>query len=176
MHQEKILLKGNKLGKFYNAAWVTRWIIFIGVAFLSTGKPRTAWAIFWIVDLLMVVYTVLCLNTFMNICGILILVEEICLLIWHFWIFEFFLEGTTTSPWKTGTIKFWSYVVLFLYLICMVIEIVLLFMGGKMCFKPKTTMAGVAQTPTVNTNGDNHFKVELPDTAKANLNGGTNAI
>ena len=152
MHQEKILLKGNKLGKFYNFVWVFRWFLFIAIALMSFGKPRTAWLIFWVVDLFMIVYTVLCLNTFMNVAGILILVEEILVLIWHFWIFEFSVEGTSTSPWKTGTIKFWSIVVLLCYILCMLIEIVLLFLGGKMCFAPKTSMAGVAKTPTVNTN------------------------
>lgn len=170
MHQEKSMLSGNKLGRWYNFAFVTRWLAFITIALMSLGKPRTSYCLFWIFDLLMLGFSIVCLKTFMNFAGILIIIEEFLLLLWHFIIFLFFVDAPDNG-YEFKTVRFWMVVVLICYLLCMLIEIILLFLGGKMCFKPTKTAGNVQQAPVMQNTDEkpNHFKVELPDSAKATL-------
>lgn len=176
MHQDKALLKSKPLGKWYNFAFVFRWILFIALALMSQGKPRTVYTIFWIIDLGMLAFSVLCLKTFMNFAGILIIIEEFCVLVWHFLIWIFFID-TPDNGYEKGTVKFWSIVMLICYLLCMLIEIILLFLGGKMCFKSKNSGSNVQQAPATGRENTEptHFKVELPDSAKATLKSNNNA-
>jgi hypothetical protein len=178
MHQEKSMLVSTPVAKWYNFVFVLRWVIFITVSLSSFGKPRTAYTIFWILDLFALAFTIVCLKSFMNFAGILIIVEEFLLLFWHFLTFLFFDDAK--NKYESGTIKFWMTVTLIFYLIIMLIEIILLFLGGKTCFSPKKNGSNVQQAPKSNRTNDKepHFKVELPDSAKANLNtnGNANAI
>ena len=170
MHQEKAVLAINPIGKWYNFVWVVRYVLMVTCALMMYGKPRTVWLIYWVVDLLMIVFTVMCLKSFMNICGILIIVEEVMCFIIHFVVFLMFCDAPD-ADYKVKTVKFWMIVCLFAYLIIMLIEIILLFMGGKTCFKPSKNASNVQQNPGAGAKNDkpSHFKVELPDSAKANL-------
>jgi len=138
MHQEKCYLSMNPIAKWYNFAFVTRWIVFLALSLLMDGKPRTSYTIFVILDVCLLAFSIVCLKSFMNCCGILIVVEEVLVLIWHA-IMMFWFYGAPNDRFEAGTVKFFSYVHLIAYILCMIIEIILLFAGGKMCFKPRTS-------------------------------------
>lgn len=177
MHQEKAILNTTPVAKWYNFVNLVRWFFFMIITFSCFGKPKTAYVIFFITDLFMFIFTIVCLKSFMNAAGILIIIEEFCLTAWHVIVFFFFEE--TDNFYKEGTVKTWMIIVLILYLIVMLIEIILLFLGGKLCFAPKKNASNIQQAPnSKKTEGDPHFKVELPDSAKVNLNthGNQNAI
>lgn len=171
MHQDKVMLTSKPLGKWYNFAFTTRWCGFFFICLMGYYKPRSAYTILVVVDLFMVVFTIMCRKSFMNICGILIIVEEICVLLWHFIIWMFFVDSPKNG-FEKGTVKFWSYVMFVCYILCMLIEIVLLILGGKLCFKTRISDGKVYQAPLKTENKKlqsserKHIVVELPEHAK----------
>ena len=156
------------IGKWYNFAFVARWVLFLVLGLFTFGKPRTVWFIYIILDICLLVFSILCLKTFMNFAGILIIVEEVLVLIWHI-IVELFFISAPENSYEEGTVKFLSYIMLFCFLLCLLIEIILLFLGGRMCFKSNMNSGHVGpKASSKKTNsGNTHFKVELPDSAKA---------
>lgn len=135
MHQEKSKLKNFPIAKWYNFAYLFRWFFFITVCFSTFGWPKTGYVLFWVFDLVMLAFSVVCLKSFMNISGILIIVEEFCLFLWHFLAFIFWEE--TSNYYKEGTVKFWITIMFILYLLVMLIEIALIVFGGKLWFTSK---------------------------------------
>lgn len=132
-------LSKNPLAALFMPVWYFRWIALVLVATIWWNYPRTCYLIFFIIDLIPLTFSVLALGGLWSPLGILYLVEEAFVLIWHvsqFILWVDFYKGEFPGDGKMsdGATKFWSWLILISIWICLLLElagfIIGLFVGG----------------------------------------------
>lgn len=175
MHQEKAVLYKTGMAKWYNFLLVLRWFASTLFAIYCRARPKTGYIFFMVFDLIAICFTILCLRSFMNLSGILIVTEEVCLFFWHLIVLIFYVDQEDSDKgdrYEYSTVKGWMIFLFILYLIVMVIEVTLLFLGSKLCFKPKRRSTVRPKKRRKRTKLRNegqkkrHFQVSLPEVAR----------
>ena len=134
MHQDPNIAAKHPLGVFCTALFVNRWIWFGVAGWIFTKKPRTMYTIFVGVDLIMIIVSASSLPTFRNGAGILILIEEVLVFLWHAsQMILFYDQGRVVDKGKDGMSKNWVWffvvIVFGAYLVTILIEIILIFIA-----------------------------------------------
>ena len=85
----------NPFAAYYNSAHIGRWVIVAYSSLIWEYYPRTMYCLLWIFDLLFLAFTVLAAPGFHNPCAIYAILEEVCVLVWHFchWILWLDVQG-----------------------------------------------------------------------------------
>ena len=106
-----------KLSNYYSTVWCMRWVFFAVSSIVWYRFPRTMYAIFFVLNILMIVWTVTLKNQFRSkLLWILILVEEILIWIWHLgaWInyLDYYGNATMAKFWVNlnTNLMFWPYI------------------------------------------------------------------
>lgn len=124
-HMDHIRAVLNPTATYLGTLWYIRWIIFTVIAAALYQKTRTAYLIFTILDLIFVVLSALSLEAYHKPTGILIIVEEIAIFIWHLLQLLLFNDLEKGGNFSSGLV--WTFVIIIFicYIAVILIEIVL---------------------------------------------------
>lgn len=113
--------------RIYNDVFYVRWAIISVVSFIWPNYPSLL-SVIWIgLDFIMLLYAVVTLGGFKGIAGILIIFEELAVLLWHLGLaFLFYNFGDNV---KEIWFNLFNYFVTFGFLVALLIEIILAFVG-----------------------------------------------
>lgn len=114
------------ISTYFGTAWFLRWIIYTLMVSIWLNKPRTIYSLSMVLNLIFVVLTALSLNAFHKPNGMLILVEEVLITLWHFFQLLLFVDLGNGGKFKKGGVWALSVFIFMCYLGVILIELALL--------------------------------------------------
>lgn len=118
-----------KITALFLPLWYLRWVIFVSLAHWFSTSPRTVYTIYWSVDLLFIALSVFSIKGHWTPVGILFMVEELFVFLWHFsqfilWVdyFKGIFKGDGKMSEKN--VKVWVWIIFISVMICVLLEIV----------------------------------------------------
>lgn len=132
--------KQNIFAVAFMPLWYFRWIFFIGLAYWNWNSPRTTYTLFWIFDIFYIALSVLAMKGIRSPVGILFVVEEAFVFVWHFsqfilWVDYFKARYPGVGKLSTKATKFWVWLIFISLLSTIVLELVswilTVFLGKK---------------------------------------------
>lgn len=115
-------------------AWYGRWMLFVLFSVVWWNYPRTMYCLIWIIDLIFLGFAVVSMGGFKGPIGILVVVEEFLLLLWHFSMFILMVDYYKEEIPGIGKMSkkatgWWVYFIFISSIICAILEIVIFVLG-----------------------------------------------
>jgi len=112
---------------FFMPLWFFRWGTIALFSVVWWRSPRTMYCLFWVFDLLVLAFAGISMAGFRGPLGILFLVEEVFVFIWHFSQFILFVDyyrgGEGIGKMGNGGVRFWAYLIFISSFFCIFIEL-----------------------------------------------------
>jgi hypothetical protein len=127
MHQDKKLATANPVAKFYNSAYLFRWLIVVFLAVTWFNKPRTMYWIIVIIDLAFVIMCGMSLGTFYKPLGVLIIISEVLTFLRHLVQIFNWMDQAGSGEMAQFWVDLFTHIAFWSYILSTLIEFVLLF-------------------------------------------------
>lgn len=131
MHQHKTLAMA-KGGQFYNALWMTRWVVVSILSFTWWNKVRTMYAIIVCIDAVFIIFPVMIMKTFGKRSGCLILASEIFTFLRHLVQLFNWMDHAGDKDLSQFMVDLFTHIAFWSYILSSFIEFILLFLPA--CF------------------------------------------